>query len=228
MVDTERFHLGPHAVQAVGGIATALARERPTHALEIATHLPLDIESIARILDALSAEGVVTIETDEAGFKRVVLQKPDDYASHADLVREQKLCEDAGLLKNVKALRADAEWARKARDQHRVLRAVTSLGPKTDLDRLVSASDVPSARVRSALGDLETEGYARTDYDPETEIMKVEFPPITYPKERFERNIGLLTVPEEKPAAQVSPVWWVALGLATLVLALFILSRFLA
>jgi len=224
MVDTERFHLGPHAVQVVGGIAATMGRDRNTHALEIATQVPLDIESIARILDALADEGVVAIDTDEAGFERVVVQNADEYAAVAADVKEGTHLDDAGLLRNISALRADPEWSRKARDQHRVLRAVTTLGPKTELDRLVSASDVPSARLRAVLGDLETEGYARTDYDEATEVMHVEFPAITYPKDRFERNIELLTA-EPVKTAQISRIWWVALALAAIVLALFIAMR---
>lgn len=221
MVDTERFHLGPHTVQAVGGIATALGADRPTHALEIATQVPLDVESISRILDALEAEGIVEFYVDDDGLKRVRVLQPEPYREIAATVRGGTHIEEPGLVRNLAALRADPEWCRKVRDQHRVLRAVTSLGPKTDLERLVSASDVPSARVRSLLGDLETEGYVLTEYDVGTDVMRVRFPPITYPKARFERNTAMLTTLPAK-SADLTWVWWAALIAAGCLLALFV------
>lgn len=224
MVDTERFHLGPHAVQAVGGIVTAMGRNRDTHALEIATHIPLDIESIARILDALEAEGIVAVHIDDRGLKHITVRR-EDYADIAERVRRGEHLDDAGLTRNLVALRADPEWVRKVRDQHRVLRAITSLGPKTDLDHLVSASDVSAARVRTLLGDLETEGYAITEYDEADDVLHVEIAPIAYPKDRFERNLAIIADVETKPST-VSPFVWLLLAVATLLLVLFIVSSF--
>lgn len=224
MVDTERFHLGPHAVQAVGGIVTSMGRDRETHALEIATHIPLDIESIARILDALEDEGIVAARIDERGLKHITLKR-DDYADVAERVRTGTHLDDPGLKRNLVALRADDNWVRNVRDQHRVLRAITSLGHKTDLDRIVAASDVPASRVRTMLGDLETEGYAISTYDEAEDVMNIEFPPLAYPKELFERNLAIIAHVETERAA-VSPFIWLLLLLATLLLALFIVSAF--
>ncbi len=225
MVSTERFQLGLHAVQAVGGIATAMGRNRDTHALELATHIPLDIESISRILDALDAEGVVEITSHEGEFKRFTVVK-DDYESVSQLVRSGDHLRNPGLVRNLMALRSDPEWVRKTRDQHSIIRAITSLGPKTNLENLVGACGVSGARVRAVLGDFETEGYAVTVYLEDEDTLKVELPPTTYPKDRFARNMEMLTAEIEKKP-EVQPIWRILAGIAGILVILFIASRFM-
>ena len=62
MVDTARFQLGPYAVKVIGAVITAIGSEHATTAVEVATFVPLDLESVARILDSFEAEGVISVE----------------------------------------------------------------------------------------------------------------------------------------------------------------------
>lgn len=223
MVDTERFQLGPKSVQVVGGIVTEIGRNQPTHALQVATYLPLDIESVARILDALEEEEILDSTDDTRGFKRIRLQDRDEYSEWADRARTGEHLEDPALVRNLIALRSDTDWCRKVRDQHHLLRAASILGTDTTLDELATEADVPPSRVRSVLGDLEAEGYVYTYADDDGDTVHVSLPDVTYPEERFRRNEDLLTEVESKPA--LPPNWWVYVAAAGILLLLFILSR---
>lgn len=222
MVDTQRFHLGPHAVQAVGAIATAIGSGRATNALEIATYVPLDVESIARILDSLEDEEILVAEQIEDGFKQIELVDATEYQAQAKLVHSNQHLDDPNFVRNLVALRADADWCRKVRDQHRVLRAIATVGSHTNLDRLSEAADVPPSRVRTVLGDLEAEGYAKTS--TEDHQLLVEMPELEYPPDRFSRNEQLLSHVETR-AAPIHRFWWVVLGVAAVLLILFIATR---
>jgi DNA-binding MarR family transcriptional regulator len=225
MVDTARFQLGPKSVQVVGGIVTEIGRTRPTHALQVATYLPLDIESVARILDSLEAEEVLGSSDDTRGFKRIKLRNPEEYAQWAKLAHTGEHLEDPALKRNLVALRSDSDWCRKVRDQHRLLRAASILGTDTTLDALATEAEVPPSRVRSVLGDLEAEGYVQTHADDDT--VHVYLPDVGYPAERYRRNEALLTEVESKPA-HLPPNWWVYVAVATVLLVLFIISRLVA
>lgn len=208
-------------MRAVSVVTAAEASDRFASPLLLLTHLPLDVQSVARILDSLAADGL--IDRSDDGVKWVA---DDNSALGAPAaVDEGEQLQEPGFVQNLVQLRGDLDWCRKVRDQHRVLRAIATLGPTTALAPIAERADLSPPRVRAVLGDFEAEGFIQTN--PIDEQLEVTVPDIQYPPERFARNEALLTNIESR-AVPVHRAWWVVLAIAAALLVLFIASRLAA
>jgi hypothetical protein len=226
MVDTHRFKLGPVCVRLVAEVAAILARQndgRLTHVLQVATYLPLDVQSVARILESLEEGGelgVHRVQRDSLSW--VVFPDPDIYIHREiDLEGGEHLDEIHGLLRTINALKTDEDWERKMREEHQVLRVAAAAKNRTvELAYLTSRLDLPSAKIQSILNDFRAEGHIGLDYDEDTDTLSYTFPELDYPAERFERNMSVQAEAEPKPST--SPMWAIV-GLAMFGLVLVIL-----
>lgn len=217
MVDTARFQLGIHAIRAVRATVAAVAAAKPCHPLCLATYLPLDVHSVARILDSFAEDGLIT-----RADGLVTWIGPDASAPELDVVDRGDHVRDPGFIENLLQLRSDPDWCRRVREQHRVLRAVGTLGPHFELAALCEHAELPPPRARTVLGDLETEGFVTTT--PSAEGLHVDAPDLEYPPDRFARNEALLSNVEAR-AVPVRRAWWITFAIAAVLLILMLLTR---
>lgn len=210
----------------VSEVAASLARRRDddvTHVLEVATFMPLDVQSVARILESLEdQEGAVVrrIQLDSLAFFE--FSDPDVYSlRELDLDAGDHLHDAAGLMRTINALKTDEEWERKTRDQHLILEAAANAKSTTiELAYFTSRLDLPSAKVQSILNDFGAEGHIELHYDEDTDTLSYTFPGLDYPEQRYERNIA--AIESVTPSASGRPIWGI-IALATLGLLLVIL-----
>lgn len=219
MVDTNRFKLGPGCVRLVSEVAAILARrseDNVTHVLEVTTYVPLDVQSVARILESVE-------ESEGGGVRRIQrgtlpyfeFEDPDVYSlRELDLDRGEHFEDVQGLMRTINALKTDQDWERKALDQHQVLRvAAGAKSPTVELSYFTSRLDLPSAKIQSILNDFGAEGHIELHYDEDTDTLSYTFPEFDYPDERFARNMSLQA--EAEPKASNNPIWAI-ITLATL------------
>ncbi len=218
MVDTNRFKLGPECVRLVSEVAAILARrndEHVTHVLRVATYMPLDVQSVARILESLEDGdgGVHRIQRDSLSYFEFA--DPDVYSlRELDLEAGEHLEDTPGLMRTINALKTDEDWERKMREQHQVLRVAAGAKSHTiELAYFTSRLDLPSAKIQSILNDFGAEGHIQLHYDEDTDTLSYTFPPLDYPEERFKRNVSVQA--EAEPNATTSPIWAI-IALATL------------
>ena len=224
MVDTERFQINPECARFVSEVAASLARaggQNRTHVLQVATYLPLDVESVGRILDGLTDDpGVQEVEEDALTW--IEFDDPDTYSLREfDLDAGEHLEQAEGLDKTLNALKSDEGWSRRVNEQHEILSIVAAAGEKElDLSYFTSRSDVPSAKVQSVLNGFGAEGYIEITYDEDTDTLSYKFPELDYPDERFERNMSL----QEQAEPQQTPVSiWAIILLVTILLLIVVL-----
>lgn len=226
MVDTNRFKLGPDCVRLVSEVAASLARrddEHVTHVLEVVTYLPLDVQSVARIVESLEEDeggGVHRVQRDSLSY--VEFNDPDVYSlRELDLDKGEHLEDVQGLMRTINALKTDEEWERKVHEEHQVLRVAAGAKSHTvELAYFTSRLDLPSAKIQSILNDFGAEGHIQLHYDEDTDTLSYTFPALDYPEERFERNMSVQA--EVEPKTSTSPIWAI-IALATLGLLVAIL-----
>lgn len=215
MVDTARFQLGVHAVRTVSVVLAYISRNGFVSPLEVLTWVPLDVLSVARIIDVL-----VDDELAERVDGRVKWLGTID--AGAPNVEQGEHLEATGFVENLVTLRGDQDWCRKVRDQQRVIRGLATLGTRSTLDKIAEHANIPPPRVQAVLGDFEAEGYIHSE--PLDHGLEVDAPDLEYPPDRFERNNALLTNVEQR-AVPIHRAWWIILGVAGVMLILFIASR---
>ena len=228
MVDTERFHINPDCARFVFEVAASLARrggDNTTQVLEVATYLPLDVDSVGRAMESLDEDdGVERIQNGEISYYR--FDDPDQYSLREfDLDAGEHLADmESGLSRTMNALKSEEDWAKKMREQHEILHiAAGARSERIELSYFTSRCDIPSARVQSILNDFGAEGYVEIDYDEDTDTLSYTFPSLEYPAARFERNAGL--VEQAEPAESSSPVWLVLLVSTIILLVVVLLIR---
>jgi hypothetical protein len=226
MVDTQRFRIGPHAVAFVSDVTATLAGrgDGEFSALVVATYVPLDVESVARILDSLEAEGDVHRVQREDGvcyYDAESLQARRVW----DLDSGDHLDDCQGFTRNLDTLRQDADWLKKTREQHEVLRiAANSKKSTLELGYFTSRCELPSAKIQSILNDIAAEGYIHVDYEDDSGAIRYTFPPLVYPKSRYARHMEILDELAARPGR--SQRYWVAVVMAAaVILALVILAK---
>jgi len=228
MVDTERFQLGPELIHHVTTLAACVAVERggPVSPLQVATYLPVDAESVARVLESVQDDYEIDrIEKDGICFFQFA-----DPESHApddlDLDAGDHLEYVGALENNLASLKSGNGWSRKVREQHEVLRLAGAAEERQlDLSYFFDRSDVSGARTQSILNDFGAEGYVAHAFDEdEDEALHYTFPALDYPEERFETNMELLEELGESESSR--RVWgWIG-GVALVLLVALIVLRF--
>jgi hypothetical protein len=205
----------------VSEVAAALARrddEGIIHVLQVTTYLPLDVQSVARILESLEDDeggGVQRIQRDTLSYFQ--FEDPDVYSlRELELEKGEHLEDTQALMRTINALKTDEDWERKVDEQHQVLRVAAGAKSQTvELTYFTSRLDLPSAKIQSILNDFGAEGHIQLHYDDDTDTLSYTFPEFEYPKERLERNMSIQA--QAEPKASTSPIWAI-ITLATLVL----------
>ena len=229
MVDTERFQLGPELIHTVTVVAAHCAArgDKSVSPLQVATYVPLDVDSVGRILEAVE-EDYELERTERGDICYFEFEDPESIEdAELDVEAGAHLEETSNLQNNLSALKSDEGWSRKVREQHEVLRiAAKSDSPTVELSYFLSRTDVPSARIQSILNDFEAEGYVAHNFDEENDILEYTFPSFDYPDERHERNMAIL---EELDGTEHTFRIWLLLGaFALLLLVIVIVIRFYA
>ena len=227
MVDTERFQINPQCARFVSEVAASLARgggDNRTHVLQVATYLPLDVESVGRILDGLTDDpGVEDVE--DGGLNWIRFEDPDTYSLREfDLDAGEHLEQAEGLTKTLNALKSDEGFSRKVREQHEILSIVAEAGQQElDLSYFTSRSEIPSAKVQSLLNGFGAEGYIDIEYDEDSDTLTYTFPPLEYPEPRFDRNMSLQE--EVEPQQSQVSIWAIILIVTILLLIVVLLIK---
>lgn len=193
MVDTQRFQLGPGPVDAVADVVLELAARHggETNALQVATYLPLDVESVSRILDSL-AEDYDLERIERNGLSVTRVDVPDDH-QQVDIDDGEHLEDATQLMDNLTELKAEDDWDRKVRDQHALLQLAADADSSTiDLSHFTGRADIPSAKIQSILNDFGAEGYVECRFDEESDTLSYHFPPLSYPEPRMHKNLAIL------------------------------------
>lgn len=232
MVDTQRFQLGPYAVQLVSEVMATLAHHGDgiTHAFAVASYLPLDVDSVARILDSLEEDDDVRRVQREDGLCYYERAEGPRRISLEDLQAGRHLDDCPGFNRNLGALRQDEDWLRKVREQHELLGIAAAARHRTvELGYMTSRSELTSAKIQSILNDFAAEGYLEVHYVEDDDRLEYTFPPFDYPADRRTRNLAILETIEPRPTQTPTQRYWLLIVIAAAVLLLIvILTRFAA
>jgi hypothetical protein len=218
MVDTQRIQNAPQCISGLARIAAQLAAQSADHCvnvLQVATYVPLDVETVGRMLESLREREDVSV-CDKEGFEHIHFDDPESFFSGPSaLTSQDHLLNNVSLLKHLARLREDATWVRQVQLQHALLKAVSKTR-KTRLspDFFQDALEFPAPLIKSTLGDLCANAHSHMELDAH-DRMVYTFPPLTYPKDRYDQNMELLSnLP--KPYSSNLMVW----GVLALVVAL--------
>ncbi len=198
MIDTQRIQSAPRCISGIAEVAATLARhheDRCTHAIEVATCFPLDVETVGRVLEGLDERaGIDLVKSDDITY--LYIARPDDYnLRELDLDHGEHLHSNVSLMKHLAELRSDDDWVRQVHAQHDILKlAAQAPGSlkRLDLDYFTSRCDLAGARIQSILNDLSANGYILTDVDAESQHAHYIFPDFAYPRQRHQHNMNLL------------------------------------
>ncbi len=227
MVDTHRLQTTSGGMLVVAELTGRLARrsEGVTSVLEVATYLPMDVESVARAL-----EGVETLddveEIEQRGLKRYAV-------SNGGLVRggrardesEEALVEDSQeVSRTVGALKENGHWLRTVREQHELLHLVAKSGKEVvELSYLEGRATVSRARIQRLLNDFDAAGYIEVEYDEDVGELSYRFPPLEYGEGRWKRNME--AIDEAEPPVSSKRSLWGALAIfAAVILVIMIVA----
>jgi hypothetical protein len=223
MVDTQRFQLGPGLIQVVGRAAGRLAQrhDRPVSPLEVTTYVPLDVDSVGRILESLEEDyEIARVQTD--GLCHFRIDDADALASGAgdidagDHLRDHELFES-----NLADLKSDEGWTRKVFEQHELISIAAAAESKNlEVAYFQSRSEIPSSKIQSLLNDFDAEGYIGSNLEEDGDSPSFRFPPLEYPNARRSRNMAIL---DETESDKRSNRIWLALTVAVAVLLVFII-----
>jgi hypothetical protein len=223
MVDTQRFQLGPGLIQVVGRAAGRLAQrqESPVSPLQVTTYVPLDVDSVGRILESLEEDyAIERVQTDGLCHFRVddadALAKGAGDIDAGDHLRDHDLFES-----NLADLKSDEGWTRKVFEQHEILSiAAAAQSRELELTYFQSRSEIPSSKIQSILNDFDAEGYIGSNLEEDSDSPSFRFPPIDYPNARRSRNMAIL---DETDSDKRNNRIWLALTVAVAILLVFII-----
>lgn len=218
MVDTQQLQSAPQCVSGVAEVAAQRAGSHPdhlTHALEVASYFPLDVDTVSRMLESLCERDDISMLARD-GLTFVHIDEPDAYNLRMlDIDAGEHLTSNTSLLKHLAVLRSDEAWMRRVRDQHTILRVAAEARARTlELAYFSNRCDLPSAKVQSVLNDLGASGYVLAEVDDDAELVRYTFPDFAYPKRRQQRNMQLL---DELEASPVRPALLFALAAAVFI-----------
>jgi hypothetical protein len=233
MVSTLELEGAPECLAGLVSVAAICAsgsgRHR-THALELASFFPLDVETVDRMLGRLDDREGVEFMVEE-GVRYLVLEDVESYHVEAlDLEAGEHLERNASFRRHLERLGADEGWRRKTREQHELLCcAAGSGGRRVELSYFTKRLNIPSSRVQSLLNDLSAGGHVRVELDEEADKLSYVFPVFSYPRERLARHLATLEQRGSEAvveAQQESKRWRVlmAFGLLVVVIAWVVAS----
>jgi len=217
MTDTLKLQSAPQCISGVAEVAAMLAGRddaHTTHALEVTSYFPLDVETVSRILESLEDRADVDM-LQEQGLRLLHFEDPTAYyVREVDYEVGDHLKDNDSLLKNLAELRSDARWMRKVEDQHELLRIASGAKHSTlELSYFTARSSMPSAKIQSVLNDMGAGGQISVDVDEDA--LHYTFPSFAYPKKRLKQNMELLK--ELEPPEERKPI-------ATLLVALLLVA----
>lgn len=225
MVDTERFQLGPELIHRVTTLAACVAvdRDGEVSPLQVATYLPVDAESVARVLESVGDDyDIERIERDGICYFRFADAR-SRAPSDLDLESGDHLEDVDALENNLASLKSENGWSRKVREQHELVRLAGEADERTlELSYFLDRSEVSGARAQSILNDFGAEGYVDHEFGEEDddEALEYTFPDLDYPEERFETNMELL---DELGEADASNGAWAWIGVVAFVLLIVVI-----
>ncbi|RAL24968.1 hypothetical protein DL240_01795 [Lujinxingia litoralis] len=227
MADSQRLRSVPEGIQLISEVAAELARrgDIPVTVLGVTTFFPMDVDSIARVLEGLEElDGVDRVQLGKLAAYEI--ETPERFLpGPLDIEEQAHLEQAAGFMKAVASLKQDAEWVKKVREQHEILRIASGARePRVELGYLTSRTEMPSAKVQSLLNDFGAEGYIDVTVDEEADALYYTFPRLDYSRRRFQRNMALLESLEPAPSGRISLWIFVAL-FATILLIVIIFLR---
>ena len=219
MVDTQRFNIGPAAVRITSIVAHELARRHGKVAvLQVVPYVPLDVDSVARILESLDDLNSTHRIQGEDGIDYYMF---DDVTGPVDLEANEHLEGQPNFARNVNSLCDDVDWSRKARAQHTLLQLIASSSRKKfSCDFLASRSKLPTSKIQSALNDFVAQKYAHM-IEGEDEALYI-FPDVSYSPELLARNLQALAPSEE--SGRTNRFWWFVAFAAAVVLVIVLLE----
>lgn len=225
MVDTQRIQNAPQCVSGVAQVAASRARDdahHRTHVLDVTTFFPLDIETIARMLEDLCDRPDINAIEHE-GLSYVVVDEPDAYNLRMlDMESGEHLTSNTSLLKHLSVLREDTRWMRRVRDQHELLHIAAEASSRAlEPAYFTSRTELPSAKVQSLLHDLCASGHVLRQTEPDGSHRYL-FPELTYPKARLTRNMELLSQLEPVSFRSMTYVVFAAATLLIMVLVYYL------
>ena len=203
MVDTQRITSTSLIAVCIGEVAAALATEHPrrmVHLFAVASYFPLDVESVARVMDCLQGQYHLD-QLRLGGLSHWVFLEPQELDAPA-LRRYQRgdhLAPDGQLMRQLAALARDDEEYRRTRDQHDLLRLVSELDDlDVEFSRLAHGTAMTSARLKSLLNDFVAAGHVQVEVDEERDTLHYTFPPLDYPASRHEHIMVRLQQVEQR------------------------------
>lgn len=227
MSDSQRLRSIPEGIRIVSEVAGELAeKESRTSVLAVTTYLPMDVDSVARVFEGL--EPVSGVERIQDGSLTVYeFDDPQRFCGEGTGIEAVEFLEEARVfLRAVGDLKRDAEWVRKVQEQHELLHIIAEASEqRLELGYMTNRASMPRARVQSLLNDFDAEGYIGSEVDEEADQLFFTFPQLTYPKERYQRNMSLLE--EVAPPARSRLTLWIYLAaFAVILLVVVFLLRF--
>lgn len=234
MVNTLKIQAATRCLAGLAEVAAVCARSNPdhfTHALEIVSYFPLDVETVSRMLERMEdRDGMMFLQRGQMTY--LWIDDPESYhVDHEDLESGEHLADNASLHRHLHALRADAEWRRKTREQHELLCHAAAAKSRTlDLSYFTRRMNVPGSRIQSMLNDLGACGHIHIEIDDDADDVRYTFPAFSYPRERLARHLELLKPTQQAeagtPNMERSPAWIALLLLVSaLVIVLLVLGR---
>lgn len=219
MADSQRLKSVPEGIQLVSEVAAYLARrhEGRTHVLEITTYFPIDVDSIARILEGLEEiDGVNRLQTQGICFYEI--EKPDLFSlREIDIEKQEHLNEVPSFTRALSNLKKNEDWVKKVREQHEILQiAASAKSPSVELAYLTSRTEIPSAKIQSILNDFGAESYIRIEVDEDTDTLVYTFPTMVYPRARLQHNLQILEEVQAQPPGRIS--LWIFVTISAIIL----------
>ncbi len=219
MVDTQQLQLASPITRAVAAVAGRLAEHSAlVSPLQVATYLPLDVDSVSRILDTLKNEyDFERVERDGICYFHIEAPEPLlEKGGSIDLEMAFDLWEIEGLKEQLDELKADDDWACKVREQHDLLVVAAQADERhVELSYVLKRSDLTSAKIQSIFNDFEVEGYVEYCFENDDEALEYRLPDFKYTDDRHRRNLSRL---EALDGTRKRYRLWLVVGLCAVVL----------
>ncbi len=228
MSDSQRLRSTPEGIEVISEVAGELSRRHGgrTSVLAATTYVPVDVDSVARVFEALEElEGVERIEIGDLTAYEIT--DVGRFTSDGPEIGDEEFIDDAtGFLRAVALLKGDSDWVSTVRRQHEILHILAGADESTvDLSYLTSRAKMSRARIQSILNDFDAAGHIGVEFDEDIDELRYTIPELEYPEHRLEQNMRRLE--EVEPPARSRLSLWVFLAIfAVIVLIAVILLRF--